>query len=55
MAIDKIWIVTKIKGYGCIGLFFLPFLLVGIGTLGYSLIIFIILKELKIGQKLPLL
>lgn len=38
MAIDKIWIVTKIKGYGCIGLFFLPFILVGIGTLGYSLI-----------------
>ena len=27
----------KIKSYGCIGLFFLPFVLVGIGTLFYSL------------------
>lgn len=34
----RIWFLNKIKGYGCIGLFFLPFVLVGIWTLFYSLI-----------------
>ncbi|MFH6999577.1 DUF3592 domain-containing protein [Flavobacterium sp. FlaQc-57] len=38
MAEKRIWFLTKIKGYGCIGLFFLPFILVGIWTLFYSLI-----------------
>ncbi len=37
MTENETWIVTKMKGYGCIGLFFLPFVLVGIGTLVYSL------------------
>lgn len=38
MTEKRIWFLTKIKGYGCIGLFFLPFVLVGIWTLFYSLI-----------------
>ncbi|MDQ6470660.1 DUF3592 domain-containing protein [Flavobacterium sp. LHD-80] len=37
MTENDTWIVTKMKGYGCIGLFFLPFVLVGIGILIYSL------------------
>ncbi|MTH15439.1 DUF3592 domain-containing protein [Flavobacterium sp. LC2016-01] len=37
MTENETWIVTKMKGYGCIGVFFLPFILVGIWTLGYSL------------------
>jgi hypothetical protein len=37
MTEKETWIVTRMEGYGCLGLFFLPFVLVGIWILGYSL------------------
>lgn len=37
MTKNRTWDANKIKGYGCFGLFLLPFVLVGVWTLFYSL------------------